>query len=68
MGGLKSAMMDIGYFVLDQHDLERGIALAQEKYTMSEDDIKMCVLFVEAYDGSWSDYIKECISNMPAIH
>tara|TARA_R110002012_G_scaffold233353_1_gene406506 strand:- start:12990 stop:13196 length:207 start_codon:yes stop_codon:yes gene_type:complete len=68
MGALKSAMMDIGYFVLDQHDLENGITLAEQKYNMSEDDVKMCVLFVEAYDGSWSDYIQDCMSNMPSVH
>ena len=68
MGALKSAMMDIGYFVLDQHDLENGITLAEQKYNMSEDDVKMCVLFVEAYDGSWSAYIQDCMSNMPSVH
>ena len=68
MGALKSVMMDIGYFVLDQGDLYTGITLAEQKYSMSEDDVKMCVLFVEAYDGSWEDYIKECSENMPSVH
>lgn len=68
MGALKSAMMDIGYSVLDFHDIESGITNAMHKYSMSEDDVKMCVLFVEAFDGPWGDYLEALKENQPSLH
>ena len=68
MGQLKSAMMDIGYTVLESYNIENGIAHAVQKYSMPEEDVKMCVLLVEAYDGPWEDYLQEATALRPKLH
>ena len=63
MGALKSAMFDIGYTAE-----EIGIPAAAQKYSMSEDDVKMCIMFVNSFDGTWEDYIQYSSTNGPVIH
>ena len=54
MGRLKSAMMDVGY-----EAMENGIQQTADKHSMSEDDVKFCILFACAYDGTWEDFVAE---------
>tara|TARA_B100000214_G_scaffold303375_1_gene234063 strand:+ start:516 stop:713 length:198 start_codon:yes stop_codon:yes gene_type:complete len=54
MGRLKNAMFDIGH-----EAMEIGLEATAEKYCMSVDDIKFCVLFVCAYDGDWQQFVDE---------
>lgn len=65
MGQLKSAMMDIGHTAMDI-----GIEDASKQYTMSEDDIKSCVLFAYGYDGNWEQFVSQGLWNDvgPTIH
>ena len=54
MGRLKSAMMDVGY-----EAMENGIQQTADKHSMSEDDVKFCILFACAYDGTWEQFVAE---------
>tara|TARA_R100000935_G_scaffold39058_1_gene60508 strand:- start:769 stop:960 length:192 start_codon:yes stop_codon:yes gene_type:complete len=63
MGSLKSAMFDIGY-----HAEEHGVAQTADQYMMSEDDVKVCILFVNSFDGTWEDYLAYSAKNGPVIH
>ena len=54
MGRLKSAMMDVGY-----EAMENSIQQTADRHSMSEDDVKFCILFACAYDGTWEDFVAE---------
>ena len=54
MGRLKSAMMEIGYKAMDI-----GVQETAKQFGICEDDVRACVLFADAYDGNWTDYVKE---------
>ena len=47
-------MMDVGY-----EAMENGIEQTADKHCMSEDDVKFCILFACAYDGTWEDFVAE---------
>ena len=36
-----------------------GIPATMEKFFESEDNVKVCILFADCYDGSWDDYVKQ---------
>jgi len=65
MGKLKSAMMDIGHRAMDI-----GIDDAVSEFTMSEEDIKACVLFANSYSGRWEQFVAEGLWNEmgPTVH
>tara|TARA_R110002096_G_scaffold29445_2_gene88589 strand:+ start:339 stop:530 length:192 start_codon:yes stop_codon:yes gene_type:complete len=63
MGALKSAMFDIGY-----HAEEHGIAKTAQQYMMSEDDVKLCILFVNSFTGSWEEWQEGIEQESPTIH
>jgi hypothetical protein len=63
MGALKSAMFDIGYTAE-----EIGITETAQKYHMSEEDVKMCIMFVNSFDGSWEEFEQHAGSWQPTIH
>tara|TARA_R100000329_G_scaffold122300_1_gene100866 strand:- start:791 stop:979 length:189 start_codon:yes stop_codon:yes gene_type:complete len=58
MGKLKSFMFDVGYFAMDN-----GIQAAVEKFGVDEEEVKACVLFSCAYDGTWEEFQSETPEN-----
>jgi|TARA_R100001082_G_scaffold88998_1_gene55454 hypothetical protein len=54
MGRLKAAMMDIG-----EEAMTHGVEPTASKYAMSTDDVQMCIMFACAYDGTWTDFVRE---------
>ena len=63
MGQLKSAMFDVGYSAE-----EIGIAKTAQKYHMSEEDVRMCIMFVNSFDGSWEEFEEQAKAWEPTIH
>ena len=51
-------MFDVGYFAIDH-----GIQAAVEKFHVDEEEVKACVLFACAYDGTWEQYQAESHDN-----
>jgi hypothetical protein len=56
MGRLKETMMDIGYKAMTI-----GVEETAKQFNIPEDDVRTCILFADAYDGSWTDYVQEFI-------
>jgi hypothetical protein len=56
-------MFDIGYTAE-----EIGITETAQKYHMSEEDVKMCIMFVNSFDGSWEEFEQHAGSWQPTIH
>lgn len=51
-------MFDVGYFAMDN-----GIQAAVEKFGVDEEEVKACVLFSCAYDGTWEEFQSETPEN-----
>mgnify|MGYP003151755758 CR=1 FL=1 len=58
MSAIKNYMWDVG-----EHAADHGITSAMTKYMESEEGVKICILFVHAYDGNWEQL---CMVNVTA--
>ena len=56
-------MWDVGEYATDH-----GIKAAMSKYFESADGVKICIMFVNAYDGDWDQFIIDGGYNPPPIH
>jgi len=63
MSVIKNYMWDVGEYATDH-----GIKAAMSKYFESADGVKICIMFVNAYDGDWDQFIVDGGYQPPAIH
>ncbi len=56
-------MWNVGEYASDH-----GIEAAMTKYFESEDGVKICVMYVNSYDGDWDQFISDGGYQPPAIH
>ncbi len=63
MSRIKNYMWDVGEYAVDN-----GIQAAMTKYMESEEGVKVCILFVSAYDGNWEQFMSEGNWQEPHVH
>jgi hypothetical protein len=63
MSVIKNYMWNVGEYASDH-----GIEAAMTKYFESEDGVKICVMYVNSYDGDWDQFISDGGYQPPAIH
>ena len=55
-------------YTVAEYAITNGIPATMEKFFESEDNVKVCILFADSYDGSWEDYIKHSNWEEPKLH
>ena len=55
-------------YTVAEYAIINGIPATMEKFFESEDNVKVCILFADSYDGSWEDYIKHSNWEEPKLH
>lgn len=63
MSAIKNYMWDVGEYAADH-----GIQAAMSKYFESEEGVRVCIMFVHAYDGDWEQFMKEGNWQEPSLH
>ena len=63
MSAIKNYMWAVGEYATDH-----GIKAAMNKYFESEEGVKVCIMFIHAYDGQWDYFISEGGWQEPSIH
>tara|TARA_R100001510_G_C7631910_1_gene190629 strand:+ start:1022 stop:1213 length:192 start_codon:yes stop_codon:yes gene_type:complete len=55
-------------FTVADYAISNGIPATMEKFFETEDNVKVCILFADSYDGTWEDYIKQTNWEEPKLH
>ena len=55
-------------YTVAEYAIINGIPATMEKFFESEDNVKVCILFADCYDGSWDDYVKQNKWEEPKLH
>lgn len=63
MSAIKNYMWDVGEYAANH-----GISAAMTKYFESEEGVRVCILFVHAYDGDWEQFMAEGYWQEPSLH
>ena len=63
MSAIKNYMWDVGEYAADH-----GIQAAMSKYFESEEGVRVCIMFVHAYDGNWEQFMAEGNWQEPSLH
>ena len=63
MSAIKNYMWDVG-----EYATTHGIKQAMTKFMESEEGVKVCILFISAYDGNWEQFMSECNWQEPNVH
>jgi len=54
MSAIKNYMWDVGEYAVD-HSIEESM----KAYSESEEVVKVCIMFVHAFEGNWDSFVQE---------
>ena len=55
-------------WTVGEYAVDNGIQAAMTKFIESEEGVKVCILFIHAYDGNWEQFMSEGNWHEPSIH